>query len=824
MISGYLVQINDCSTMRILIILCLINLLIFPGCREEEKYEFPIIQTGEVVEITSTGVIFYGKILNDGDEKILDHGFVWDINPDPLVNENSYIKSLGPVSSDIFSAKITSAFISGQNYYLRAYVINDSHIIYGRTVSFKSLGSSTPTITGLFPETATWGDTLIITGANFSWKTDENKVEFGNFNAEVVDVEDSKLAVLIPEDLDTSNISIKLSYQNYSIVSDDKFSLIPPEIRSINPIKGTFGDSVNISGNYFNEGKTQFYFNDIEASIISINNSEAIIRVPSGLEEGNVELKVIVAYQKAIYEQGFTSIAPRISGLSTIRGTWNDVVTIEGVNFSSEIAAKVRIPVNLLKLESIVNVEVNEQISKYPIKFRLQNIEIDSFDPKTATFRDVVKIRGLNFNPVLSNNKVYFGEIEAIVLDVSNSELSVTVPDQFFSASGKTPIRLEVGDLSTISNDEFTLLLQEVSNFTPTIAERHDEITINGNYFNPSSDFNEVFLDEFELTIVSASKNQIVASVPEGIVHGNYLIKVDIAGRTITATNSISIFEPWQKIEDFPGSRRSDAISFAIGNYGYVGGGNFNYNSLQDFYRYDVSSDSWTRLSNIPFNTDRSTGISYNGKAYVFNKNELWEYDPQVDIWKKLNQFPGSSGWPHILFNLNDNIYITSGLIKHRYVPDVEQIWAYNISTNSWIYESLFPAPVGYSFGFVVDGTGYRTSGEYFYKYDQENDLWEQSVQLQKWSASFPAKFSINGKGYTATGGWPGNSDYKIKDAYEYDFLSSTYLKLVDFPNNPRTQTSFFVIGNKAYIGLGQGEYNSYFNDFWEFDPSKIKR
>lgn len=833
--------------MRALYLLSFTSLIILLGCIQEENYEYPIVQTGNVVEITSAGLVFHGKIMNEGNAKILDHGFVWHTTSEPLVDGDNYVKSLGKLASAIFSAEVNSAFIAGQTYYLRAYVNDGSQIIYGRTVTFKSLGSSVPTITGFSPETATWGDTLTIEGENFSWKKDENIVEFGKFTSEVIVVKDTQLIVLVPEELDTTDVMIRLYLLNHLITSQEKFNLIPPKISSVSPEKGTYGDIVTIVGKYFSEGKTQVFFNGIEASISSLSDTEIVTIVPKGLEEGSIELKVVVAHQKVVYEDGFISTAPRIIATAPQEGTWNDIVSIEGVNFSTEASKnivrfgnveaevidanehvlKVKVPVDLLAQESRISVEVKEQINEFSEAFILDVPKINVFSPEIATFRDVIAISGQNFNPKVSNNRVYFGETEAEVIDVSDSEISVIVPDEYYSESGKAQIRVAIGELSTTSLSEFNLLLHEVLNFTPTSADRNDEITLDGNYFNPTSEFNRIFLDEVELNVISASENQIIVSIPEGIEHGNHSLKVSIAGRTVTATNPITIYEPWQRLGDFPGSRRSGAISFAIGNYGYVGGGMYNYNSLRDFYKYDPGLDSWTRLSDLPFLTDKHTFTSNNDNAYVLSKNEFWKYNSSTDTWVELSQFPGASiysSWPHILFSLNDKIYVSSGLIIQYLKNNYEQIWEYNTSTDAWTQKTRFPDPVNYCFGLVVNDIGYRTSGEFFYKYDQANDLWTKSSKLQMSTATYPAAFSINGKGYTATGGWADYSHWKIKDVYEYNMLNGSYLKLVDFPNNSRTQTSYFVIGNKAYIGLGLGAYSSFFNDFWEFDPSKIKR
>lgn len=123
--------------MRIIYSFWLISLLIFLGCTEEEKLSFPMVQTGNVVDISATGVVFHGKIMSQGIDLIIDHGFVWDTKPSPSLDDG-YIKSLGAYSTVLFSSNISSALIDGETYYVRAYLRDGHQTVYGRAVSFST--------------------------------------------------------------------------------------------------------------------------------------------------------------------------------------------------------------------------------------------------------------------------------------------------------------------------------------------------------------------------------------------------------------------------------------------------------------------------------------------------------------------------------------------------------------------------------------------------------------------------------------------------------------------------------------------------------------
>ena len=76
----------------------------------------------------------------------------------------------------------------------------------------------------------------------------------------------------------------------------------------------------------------------------------------------------------------------------------------------------------------------------------------------------------------------------------------------------------------------------------------------------------------------------------------------------------------WVTESQLNGPARSEAVSFVIGNYAYLGTGwdglNTRYN---DFWKYDPSNNIWSQVSNMPANTARSSavGMATTTKGYV---------------------------------------------------------------------------------------------------------------------------------------------------------------------------------------------------------------
>ena len=136
----------------------------------------------------------------------------------------------------------------------------------------------------------------------------------------------------------------------------------------------------------------------------------------------------------------------------------------------------------------------------------------------------------------------------------------------------------------------------------------------------------------------------------------------------------------WKQLSDFPGGLRDSAISFIIGDKGYVGLGYHK----KDLWEYDPQSDIWTRKSDLPERdvptgyssvTERyqATGFSFNGRGYAglgfidstpafgFCSNDFFQYIPEIDHWESVQTL-----YPHglvstINFEVGDNMYIGTG-------------------------------------------------------------------------------------------------------------------------------------------------------------------
>lgn len=95
------------------------------------------VSTNTITAITSFTAISGGVITPDGNSTVIDKGVCWSTNNSPTIADNKTIEGPG---IDNYTSIITGLTVN-TTYYVRAYVITNSSIVYGNTLSFTTLSS-----------------------------------------------------------------------------------------------------------------------------------------------------------------------------------------------------------------------------------------------------------------------------------------------------------------------------------------------------------------------------------------------------------------------------------------------------------------------------------------------------------------------------------------------------------------------------------------------------------------------------------------------------------------------------------------------------------
>ena len=289
----------------------------------------------------------------------------------------------------------------------------------------------------------------------------------------------------------------------------------------------------------------------------------------------------------------------------------------------------------------------------------------------------------------------------------------------------------------------------------------------------------------------------------------------------LSGNSFISQADTWTQKAAFPGKGRELPGALTIGNKGYINSG-WNGGGLVDNWEYDPVANTWTSKASFPGAARCAVAtFTIGNKGYVacgyFAYKDLWEYDPLTNTWTQKADCGGvARGWPSG-FSIGLKGYVCCGY-GGSYLND---LWEYDPVTNTWLQKKSLPAGMGrrQAISFSIGTKGYIGTGENnsmrlndLWEYDQPTDTWTQKTNLPGATREDAAGFSICGKGYVATGGYP-----LLKDLWEFDPLTNQWTQKTDFPGAVRDDFPGLSIGSKGYVGLGDG--TGLYTDFWEYTP-----
>ncbi len=262
----------------------------------------------------------------------------------------------------------------------------------------------------------------------------------------------------------------------------------------------------------------------------------------------------------------------------------------------------------------------------------------------------------------------------------------------------------------------------------------------------------------------------------------------------------------WVKRTEFDGVARTEAISFVIGNYAYIGTGYDGTNRLNDFWLYDANANYWTQKASLPAT----------GGSYTLQPNGLYGRSSAVG------------------FAIDTLGYITTGYDGYNRLNDT---WQYSATLNKWTPKAAFAGTARYdAVGFSVSHLGYVSCG---FDGNYDKDLWEYTPATDSWiqrpslggsKRSGAVAFVYNNKAYVCTGT---NNNVEVSDFWVFDGATKTWSQLRDIANTStdnyddlyttivRDNAVAFVMNNskgvpKAYLTVGQN--GSYLLKTWEYD------
>ena len=678
-----------------------------------------------------------------------------------------------------------------------------------------------PKVSNYSPKTGTIGDTITISGENFSSEP-INKVAFNTWHGQVVSHSVNELKVIVPENLTgTTPIKVTVEVGTNKIVVGEPFGLTTPAISSVFPITARIGDTLTINGQNFswNKEANKVTLESAQCQIVQASKSELRVIIPDHQPYDNYilptprdpsNLKLSIALKTSEDYREFTYLAPMYIAFSPEKGMPLDTVVLQGKNFSA-FRDEWRMEVSGIAVE-ILNVTDNELSFVVPAEVSFNNVyftastihyfwswtyelqipKILAVNPSQVTVGDEIEISGKYFNPSTQLNSLWLNQQPTQILFSDKSRIRAKIPSDISSQDGSINIKVQTSEHPEQWGEADNLLLlrkPEITMVSPMAVSFDEEVIIIGNYFNPKAENNFIYFNSSPAEVISASANQINARVPKELITTNGVIDitVDVGGdnslvRDTKATMLVLKEPAINAITPTILTNLNGQVT--ISGSGFNPEPSFNQIVFQGLSAQILSATTSQIICQINFfeKYDPEEYVHITGLielkcgGYAISSTQSLEV-LQNKPWKRLPDFPGIQREYFVAFSVEGDGYIVGGFnpLLGLYFNEV---WKYSPSNNSWIQMANFPG-----------------------------------------GARRMAKVFKIGEEVYVGGGSGKNETYN--DFWRYDHASDSWTKIADFPGGPRWYPIVFGLGDKGYLGSGySANTNEVFIDIWEYNPS----
>lgn len=593
---------------RIVFFILLVALINCSDEKEPGPRPFARVNTLAVAEISSEGALLSGEIALAG-HSIIDHGFVMSrFAQFPSTGSAKY--SLGAVNSvGNFQIRAETDLEEGVKYYVKAFAKTADFTSFGLPVEFVSLGSKAPQLKTLSHAKGIWKDLVVLKGENFSSIKANNVVKFAGHLATIASCSPDSIACYVPESLNVSPATVQVSVHGNSSQLTGAFTLLPPEIDTVDPAQGDISKSITITGRNFNWNTTRVTVGDVPVQQTNNTSTSIVFKVPPGTVSGPTKIKVITAEGNGSAEADFIVIAPAIANVFPLTGTYGDIITVEVENWLQDQQAYLvfgpyeispqtqtansmtfRIPESTETYQYEIQIRLGSSIIQSGKVFTLDPPEIYAVEPELALSTQLT-ITGKGFSTfhidVQVDNysaDIYQSQHETIWVGLPQSE--VHLASVKVTSSGRT----------VEAPNKIRIPFARLSNNGPSSWHLYNMFAIG------------------DLLYVTA-----------GTSWDNYLYMFDRSNSN------------WVVLEHLPFMASDHDYSFTIGQTGY-----YYSSSTKSFWAYSAATGI-TQKNDPPFDLTRPATYSVNQNGYVVGgydeawnlTNEVWRYDPSLDVWSK---------------------------------------------------------------------------------------------------------------------------------------------------------------------------------------------
>jgi len=571
---------------HLIIVSVFITLLAFASCKEKfeiEKQDFPIITTNEVEIISDTGIVVTATIDQQGNNQIIEYGFLWDQSEYFLLSSSgiSHISTKAIVEGNNFEANINYGLKNEQTYFIRAYCKTENDTIYGNIVNFKSKGSKPPVIYSFSPTEGTDGTIITVEGDNFTSNKNNLSLLFGDTKVYVDSSNQKKIFFTVPSTPETGDYSISINILGKEVIAPKTFKVLGTLITEIIPNPVYPGNEIRIKGEYFSNEiyENNLIIDDTEIEITSCTEEEITVFIPYNMEPKDSEVTLTVGNKIATAQL-------------TILSAWTQKADFGGVNRSRAVGFSIA-------GKGYIGTGIGNEKKR---DFWEYDPETDTWNQK-ADFGGNARYEAVGF---AINEKGYIGtgrgdNYENDFWEYNPITNVWTQKANFGGFARSFAFGFSIGNKGYIGGgtNVKTTDLWEYSPETDTWTQKNNfgggphgisfsignKAYVGTGYGNQTNVFREYNPD----TDTWIQKTNYGGSDAYANATG---FSIGEKGYIISSNNTeFWEYNPetdtWIQKENFRGIARKFAVGFSIGNKGYIGTGEGGYNYLNDFWEYD---------------------------------------------------------------------------------------------------------------------------------------------------------------------------------------------------------------------------------------------
>lgn len=589
----------------------LLMLFVLFFCEKEFDGERPFVRliTLKPSDLSESGITLHGEILDIGTEAISDYGFMIDskkIDANIFKNPDILKFSLAgePAKVGSFTYRLESQIVKGVTYYIRAYAYQGSNaLVLGEEFSFVSQGgSAVPSIADFFPSEIVPGDTITITGKDFTLGLPKLAVKIGGVSIPVLGPPtNNSVKIQVPLGIPPSG-KIELTVGTVALSLDKMYQRLKPIIVN-SPATAKYGNPFFIECRNFSKipFSTQVKIGGRDCVVIEEQKNGLSCKLNDNLaypaEPFGSDLTITVESFSAT--QRITLVPPSISSITPAKGISGDEVLIIGDGFANSAA---------VTSVSFSDTEVGfNGISIFGGGKQIR-LKVPAYTAYPQDLIVTVKSGPLTSNPLAFN---------------LNPKLIT-----FSSSQQNWPYAFKLNDQVYLGT--FT---------AKTPFERIDPLQTSPRLRPVTSTFEQTF--DY---VVPLQNNQILALNRDANNNADAHL-VDVQDNSTAQL----ISDGANKIPLVPattGLGLTKGIMLQSNKVAYI----YTANGVQSFWEFNPASRQFKALAPIPSNTgakisnlvffDRDSkliaAVSYEGN----DQAQLLEYIPAINLWQKLYQIP----------------------------------------------------------------------------------------------------------------------------------------------------------------------------------------